>query len=280
MQADQDSDPGRQPELAPVLEPVPEPQAAAMESEPAPEPEPEPEPVAAVDKSWQETIPDTSPEPEPEPVAAVDKSWQETIPDTTPEPEPEPAVMASEPEPAAEAAPVTNPPAPEAAPVSVTSTMVRWPGSTSPGNGLPAPAPVETFEEATSIIPAWQQSDAPSDSRQTVSLQAVPVEQIASGTGFAALLTFESGPFAGRIVALPSQMVTIGRAPDNDVVVGDPATSGRHGRIEVRNGDFWMSDLGSTNGTLVNGEPVIEKQLSDGDLIAIGQNTMRFTIEN
>ena len=52
------------------------------------------------------------------------------------------------------------------------------------------------------------------------------------------------------------------------------------GRIEVRAGAFWISDLGSTNGTLVNGEPVIEKQLSDGDLIAIGQNTMRFTLSD
>ena len=74
-------------------------------------------------------------------------------------------------------------------------------------------------------------------------------------------------------------MVTVGRAPDNDVVVGDPATSGRHGRIEVRAGAFWISDLGSTNGTLVNGEPVIEKQLNHGDLIAIGQNIIRFTLE-
>ncbi|HEX9547936.1 MAG TPA: FHA domain-containing protein, partial [Acidimicrobiales bacterium] len=76
----------------------------------------------------------------------------------------------------------------------------------------------------------------------------------------------------------PNQMVTVGRAPDNDVVVGDPATSGRHGRIEVRAGSFWISDLGSTNGTLINGEPVIEKQLSDGDLITIGQNTIRFSL--
>jgi hypothetical protein len=103
-------------------------------------------------------------------------------------------------------------------------------------------------------------------------------EAIAAGEVFAAKLSFESGPFAGRIVALPNQMVTVGRAPDNDVVVGDPATSGRHGRIEVRAGSFWISDLGSTNGTLINGEPVIEKQLSDGDLITIGQNTIRFNL--
>jgi pSer/pThr/pTyr-binding forkhead associated (FHA) protein len=102
---------------------------------------------------------------------------------------------------------------------------------------------------------------------------------IAAGEGYPARLTFESGPFAGRIVALPNQMVSVGRAPDNDIVVGDPATSGRHGRIEVRAGAFWISDLGSTNGTAVNGEPVIEKQLTHGDLIAIGQNTIRFTLE-
>jgi hypothetical protein len=164
---------------------------------------------------------------------------------------------------------------------SVSSTMVRWPSGTSPGqsgNGASA-SQSDSFEEATSIIPAWQPSDS-TESKRTVSLQAVPPEVIAAGAGFAAMLTFESGPFAGRMVALPSEMVTVGRAPDNDVVVGDPATSGHHGRIEVRLGSFWLSDLGSTNGTLVNGEPVIDRQLSDGDLIAIGQNTIRFTLES
>ena len=235
LQAEQDSDPGRQPEL---------------EAQPS---------VAAVETEVQ---------PEPEPAVAVEE--------TPAEPVPEPVAMAAEPEPVAESAQVTRPPVSEPDPVR--STMLRWPGSTSPGNGLPAGQP-ETFEEATSIIPAWQHAESSSDSRRTVSLQAVPVEQITAGGGFAAALTFETGPFAGRIVALPNQMVTFGRAPDNDVVVGDPATSGHHGRIEVRNGFFWISDLGSTNGTLVNGEPVIEKQLGDGDMVAIGQNTMRFTLE-
>jgi pSer/pThr/pTyr-binding forkhead associated (FHA) protein len=157
--------------------------------------------------------------------------------------------------------------------------MLRWPGGTAPGNGARS-TKTDTFDEATSIIPAWRRPNDPPDSKRTVSLQAVPIEQIAAGAGFAALLTFESGPFAGRIVALPNQMVTVGRAPDNDIVVGDPATSGHHGRIEQRNGFFWISDLGSTNGTMVNGEPVIEKQLTEGDMIAIGQNTMRFTLES
>jgi dipeptidyl aminopeptidase/acylaminoacyl peptidase len=299
-----------------------EPDAEAVESEPEPEPEGEPEPSVAAAEPEPEPTPEPmvasepEPEPEPEPVVASE-------PEPEAEPEPEPVVAASEPGPVGEPQPepvaadpwlqaaqdqpdsnavaVTEPviptaepepaaPVAEAAPQPaaadpVMSTMLRWPGSTSPGNGSQSTQATqvpqgEAFDEATSIIPAWQHSEAPSDSKRTVSLQALPLEQIAAGGSFAAMLTFESGPFAGRIVALPSQMVTVGRAPDNDVVVGDPATSGHHGRLEVRSGFFWISDLGSTNGTLVNGEPVIEKQLNHGDQIAIGQNVIRFTLES
>ncbi|HLQ22433.1 MAG TPA: FHA domain-containing protein, partial [Gemmatimonadales bacterium] len=273
-------------EPEPVVEAAPEP-VLAMEAEPEVkaepqppfEPEPEPEPVLAVE-------PEPMPELEPEPVAPADpwmQAEQESAAaaETEPiiaaaEPETEPVVEGVEPEPVAASAA----PAADTTPADPTrATMLRWPTGAAPGNGAQATVP-ETFDEATSIIPAWQHSDGASDLTRTVSLQALPPEQIAAGGGFAALLTFESGPFAGRIVALPSQMVTIGRAPDNDVVVGDPATSGHHGRIEVRSGFFWISDLGSTNGTLVNGEPVIEKQLADGDQVAIGQNTLRFTLES
>jgi hypothetical protein len=204
--------------------------------------------------------------------------------ETAPEPEPQAPPPFVEPEPeraiASTAMSQKGPQTAGAATPDVNSTLVAWPSASSAaaaGNGAPAEA--GSFEEATSVIPVWQQTDPNADPKGTVSLQAMPPEQVASGTGFAALLSFESGPFAGRVVALPNQMVSVGRAPDNDVVVGDPATSGHHGRIEVRAGSFWISDLGSTNGTLVNGEPVIEKQLADGDTIAIGQNMLRFTLE-
>jgi hypothetical protein len=248
--------------------------AAEVEAEPAPEQPPEPEPAVAEDQP--------APEPQPEPVTA--EPWLQAAQD---EPEPDLAAVAEPEIPVAQAEPAPEPVVasaaaePTAPPDSgVTSTMLRWPGGTSPGNGAQSNAQPETFDEATSIIPAWQHPLAPSDSRRTVSLQAMPPEQLASGGTFAAMLTFESGPFVGRIVALPNQMVSVGRAPDNDVVVGDPATSGHHGRLEVRSGFFWISDLGSTNGTLVNGEPVIEKQLNDGDQIAIGQNVIRFSLES
>ena len=283
--------------VAEAVESAPEP-VGAVEPAAAPEAVGVPAPAAPGADVWPATL--------PEPAAPVD-DWQATVPPVAEPaidelapvfPAPEPLFPA--PEPASEpiaaapvvAAPAPTEPAPQPAEASaaaaapaqdpVAQTVVAWPHNTpaeAPSNGAPA-SQSEFSEEATSIIPAWQPADATPESKRTVLLQAVPTEVVAAGAGFPAKLTFETGPFAGRIVALPNQMVTFGRAPDNDVVVGDAATSGRHGRIEVRGGAFWISDLGSTNGTLVNGEPVIERQLAHGDLIAIGQNTIRFTLES
>jgi dipeptidyl aminopeptidase/acylaminoacyl peptidase len=283
---------------------APQPDPEAIELAPEVESEPLPEPVAVVAEPVvddqaagttqtlgpREEDVEVAPEVEPAPVAfepvAAEPAVEPEVAPVFPEPEhavpepanvtPAPVAFATEPVVAAVESPVSAPQ--PVAPNPVAETVIAWPHGTAPGlpnNG----APSETSEEATSIIPAWQPSDAPPESKRTVSLAAVPPEAVASGSGYPAKLTFESGPFAGRIIALPNQMVTIGRAPDNDIVVGDPATSGRHGRIEVRGGAFWIGDLGSTNGTLVNGEPIIERQLAHGDLIAIGQNVIRFTLE-
>ena len=281
-------EPVSEPELErePAKEPEPEPEPAietTLEAKPEPEAEPEPvELVSAINEpmlsafeepaSFDEAAPAPAQEPEPQPEPAPERAFAEAFATpSTPEPEPDHVTAGAFGEPAAEKAGVPD----------VSATLVAWPSGAPPAaphNGAPAEA--GSFEEATSVIPAWQQTDPNIDARRTVSLQAMPPEQVAAGSSFAAMLTFEAGPFAGRIVALPNQMITIGRAPDNDVVVGDPATSGHHGQIEVRTGSFWISDLGSTNGTQVNGEPVIEKQLADGDTIAIGQNTLRFTLES
>ena len=252
-----------EPEREPAKEPEPEPEPAietTLEAKPEPEAEPEPvELVSAINEpmlsAFEEAASFDEPAPQPEP--APERAFAEAFAaPSTPEPEPDHVTAGAFGEPAAEKAGVPD----------VSATLVAWPSGAPPAaphNGAPAEA--GSFEEATSVIPAWQQTDPNIDARRTVSLQAMPPEQVAAGSSFAAMLTFEAGPFAGRIVALPNQMITIGRAPDNDVVVGDPATSGHHGQIEVRTGSFWISDLGSTNGTQVNGEPVIEKQLADGD---------------
>jgi len=212
-----------------------------------------------------------APTPKPEPAPAPPQAPEPLRPEFHPVHMPEPE--------AAPASAFTTQPGAAGAYSDVDSTIVAWPTGPGTTRSTRAPAPAESVDEATSIIPVWRHPSSSPESTRTVSLQAVPPEEIAAGKGFAARLTFETGPFAGRIVAVPLEMVTIGRALDNDIVVGDPATSAHHGRIEVRGGTFWISDLGSTNGTLVNGEPIIDKQLSSKDLIAIGQNTIRFSLE-
>jgi pSer/pThr/pTyr-binding forkhead associated (FHA) protein len=71
--------------------------------------------------------------------------------------------------------------------------------------------------------------------------------------------------------------LTIGRLPDNVVVIDNPAVSGHHARI-VREGDsFVFEDLKSTNGTFVNGRHVSRHVLQDGDEVLIGKHHLKFS---
>jgi hypothetical protein len=75
---------------------------------------------------------------------------------------------------------------------------------------------------------------------------------------------------------LAGDTVVIGRAPDAGVRLVDSSVSRRHAEVR-RQGDGWLvADLGSTNGTRVNGTVVREHRLADGDSVAIGDVTLRF----
>jgi hypothetical protein len=76
--------------------------------------------------------------------------------------------------------------------------------------------------------------------------------------------------------ALDRPEVSLGRLADNDVVIEDPGASRQHARIHRTDDGFAIADLGSTNGTLVNDEPVHERSLRDGDRITIGETVLEF----
>lgn len=82
-----------------------------------------------------------------------------------------------------------------------------------------------------------------------------------------------------REFALDKERVTIGRHPDNDIAFNDKAVSGRHAVIITILRDSFLEDLNSTNGTQVNGKPVAKHPLADGDVIAIGRNTLKYRSE-
>src|SRR3982751_4524261 len=78
--------------------------------------------------------------------------------------------------------------------------------------------------------------------------------------------------FDGREVELSEGVTTLGRTTDNAVAFPDDANVSRqHAEIEARDGGYYVIDLGSSNGTTVNGEKLTgEKYLSPGDVILLG----------
>jgi FHA domain-containing protein len=80
----------------------------------------------------------------------------------------------------------------------------------------------------------------------------------------------------GRRVVIGEDPVGIGRLPECDIVLSDPNVSRRHAEVRRRGNDFVVVDLGSTNGTKVNGAGVRERVLVDGDDITVGGTHIRF----
>ena len=81
----------------------------------------------------------------------------------------------------------------------------------------------------------------------------------------------------GLVVALGADPVLIGRLPECQVRIDDPNMSRRHAEVLGANGGYAVRDLGSTNGTLVNGRRIAgDMPLRDGDVIAVGHSTMVF----
>ncbi len=92
---------------------------------------------------------------------------------------------------------------------------------------------------------------------------------------------------AGRLVVLVNgqplgeyrlqgERIMIGRHPDCEIRLDDLGVSGKHAMITLVGGDALLEDLGSTNGTFVNGATISKYALKDGDVVTLGQHTLRF----
>lgn len=83
---------------------------------------------------------------------------------------------------------------------------------------------------------------------------------------------------SGEFFALRGSVLTIGRAPDNQLVLADSQASVHHARLVVDQAGVAIEDLGSTNGTFVNDRQVNRQLLTQGDRIRMGQTEMRFQV--
>lgn len=88
------------------------------------------------------------------------------------------------------------------------------------------------------------------------------------------LIVNEDG--AARSVPLAAEALTIGRLPDCDITLKDKGASRRHAQIRTVDGVSTLTDLGSTNGTRLNGQTVQSRQLEDGDRITIGATVLEY----
>src|ERR1700737_3946654 len=81
-------------------------------------------------------------------------------------------------------------------------------------------------------------------------------------------------------IPLDQERITIGRRADNDVCLSNLAVSGEHAAVVTILADSFLEDLGSTNGTLVNGNAIVKHFLRDRDEIDVGRHKLIYCVDD
>lgn len=170
-------------------------------------------------------------------------------------PAPEPAKAAAPPAPAP-APPMPAPPAPEP----------QAPAAAAPGEA-PTGAQQRLFNTMFGVGGVPEAGTPPSGPVTPISVVDAPI----------ASLLVRSGSLKGKRLTVRTPVVNIGRADYNDLVIPEPSVSASHAKLQRREGIWVLSDLGSTNGTFVDGERVTEETpLGPGAAIRFGEVTTLF----
>jgi FHA domain-containing protein len=77
-------------------------------------------------------------------------------------------------------------------------------------------------------------------------------------------------------IVLAAETMTIGRSPECQIAIADKGASRRHAQVRRKKDTYTLTDLGSTNGTRLNGQTIQARELSDGDRITIGSTLIEF----
>jgi pSer/pThr/pTyr-binding forkhead associated (FHA) protein len=123
-------------------------------------------------------------------------------------------------------------------------------------------------EDVTVTLPAIESEEEAHDEFP------FPHDELEAGQ---ALLLVKRGPNAGSTFLLDTDATTVGRSTDGDVFLDDVTVSRKHAVFERRAAGAWfVRDVGSLNGTYVNGEQVDETKLASGDEVQIGRFKLTF----
>src|SRR3954466_3672803 len=107
-----------------------------------------------------------------------------------------------------------------------------------------------------------------------------PAPKAPTGTttrpGRSYVLRFISGKYqGGEFPIVPDKQIVVGRSSDLDMVLVEDMVSRKHARIAMQQDQIWIEDLGSTNGTFVNGEKIKRARLKEGDRVLIGTSILK-----
>ena len=107
-----------------------------------------------------------------------------------------------------------------------------------------------------------------------------PNQQASSDVGRALALRFISGKYqGGEFPMVPEKAIIVGRSSDLDMVLVEEMVSRKHAKISYDKEKIVIEDLGSTNGTFVNGEKIKRAQLKEGDRILIGTSILKLIVQ-
>jgi hypothetical protein len=109
---------------------------------------------------------------------------------------------------------------------------------------------------------------------QTGELRPVDVNDVAAASG--ALVIRSGGGRVGQSFPLHGERMSIGRSPDADVFLDDVTVSRDHAVLVRRNGEWYLDDSGSLNGTYVNRRRIDSHRLQDGDELQVGKYKLTY----
>jgi hypothetical protein len=112
-----------------------------------------------------------------------------------------------------------------------------------------------------------------------VSDASAPAQPQTTGVGRPRLIIPAGSGGPERLVLLTSPVTVVGRGADADLRLHDTGVSRAHAELRIEGEQVRLADLGSTNGTLLNGRPVSDAVLSDGDRIEVGATPLLFRRE-
>ena len=145
--------------------------------------------------------------------------------------------------------------------------------------GTPLTPPTEPAlepnpDDATATITFGVPAKSEADERTSLNpADAAAVDALPAGS---ALLVVQRGPGAGSRYLLDSDLSTVGRHPESDIFLDDITVSRRHVEFRRQDGTFRVHDVGSLNGTYLNGDRVDDAELQNGDEVRIGKFRLIF----